>query len=81
MYKASVELDISPGDSRVLLDTLGPEVGQDVPRTTTRVEESEGVVTLHIEAEDLTSLRAALNSYLGWMQIGVDTINEVKGGK
>jgi len=81
MYRARVEVESTKGLARVLSGALAPEVGEDLPRTSSRLEETDEGIVLHLEAEDLSSLRAALNSYLRWAHIGIETVNEIDGGK
>ena len=55
---------------------LRPEAGRELPRTHVEIEDSEGLVTVRIEAADTSAMRAALNSYLGCIKI-VEDINQV----
>lgn len=61
-------------------DSIGPESGRELPRTTTRVESSKGRTVVRIEAEDASAMRAALNSYLECIAVvqSVERIIEVK---
>ena len=45
---------------------LAPETESEVPKTRSEVSRAGAEVRVRIEAEDLASLRAALNSYLRW---------------
>jgi KEOPS complex subunit Pcc1 len=61
---------------------IGPEAGREMPRTRTEVVHAEGSVTLTMDAEDLSALRAALNSYIRWMSIAEkmsETVGEIDG--
>ncbi|HEY6238039.1 MAG TPA: KEOPS complex subunit Pcc1 [Thermoplasmata archaeon] len=53
-----------------LARALGPEASREVPRARARIERpSETVVELRITAQDTGALRAALNTYLGWVEL------------
>ncbi len=65
---------ISPNAS-VVAGSLAPEVGREIPRTQVRMETAPGEITLHVQASDVSALRAAINSYLRWMKISEDVGN------
>ncbi len=49
---------------------LAPEAAREVPRTRTALQCPEpGRLTLEIVAQDSGAVRAALNTYLGWIQL------------
>ena len=57
----------------VVRESLSPEAGREIPHTSVEVSGDDREVRLAIHAESLPALRAALNSYLRWMQVAVDT--------
>ncbi len=59
-------------DASAVLASLSPEMGREVPRSRVEGRVEDGVLVLEFEAEDVSSLRAALNSYLGWIRITED---------
>ncbi|HIJ00391.1 MAG: complex subunit Pcc1 [Candidatus Methanomethylophilaceae archaeon] len=65
-------------DNESVLRSLSPEMGREVPRSRVdgRVDGNE--LMLEFEAEDISALRAALNSYIGWIKITED-INSLVG--
>lgn len=65
-------LRISAPDAPVMLASLRPELGRELPRTRVSASIVDGELLMRIEADDTTSMRAALNSYLGWMKITED---------
>ncbi len=72
-----VETDAAAADT--LREALKPEVSSQVSRRTrTRIEAGQGGLTLRIEASDLNALRAALNSYIRWMEAALKTISLVR---
>jgi tRNA threonylcarbamoyladenosine modification (KEOPS) complex Pcc1 subunit len=52
--------------------------GRKIPRTEVNLEEDENSINLEIIAQDINALRAAMNSYLRWMKVSIDTYNEIK---
>ncbi len=71
--EARIEVDVSPSDSEVILSSLRPEVESlSSDRSNVRVEKSANGVALIIKADDVTALRAAVNSYLHWIQGIID---------
>lgn len=74
----SAELTITTRNARVLTGALSPEMSEKVPRTSVQVAEGEGEVAIRVEAEDLASLRAALNSYIRWADVAEETAEEAR---
>lgn len=72
------ELTIRTEDARVVQGALSPEVSERVPRTSVQVVGGDGDVTIRVEAEDLASLRAALNSYIRWADVAQETAEEAR---
>ena len=74
----NAELRIETPDAGMISAALRPEAGRKLPRTRVTVEDSEGLLTVRIEADDTSAMRAALNSYLGCIKITED-INRITG--
>jgi tRNA threonylcarbamoyladenosine modification (KEOPS) complex Pcc1 subunit len=54
--------------------SLAPEVAREVPRATARLSrDGPDRLELAIDAADAGALRAALNTYLGWVELSVAT--------
>jgi KEOPS complex subunit Pcc1 len=80
MFRAVLAVS-SPYASNVA-QAIGPEAGREIPRTRADVRRSGGSLTLTLEADDLSALRAALNSYIRWMSIAEkmsETVGEIDG--
>jgi KEOPS complex subunit Pcc1 len=60
------------GDADVILSTLSPEIGRELPRTDTNITRDGDTVMIEVLAKDASAMRAALNSYLGWIRITED---------
>ncbi len=61
----------------VVSKTLSPELAERIPRTSVSVRAGQGEVVIAVEAHDLASLRAALNSYIRWSNLADETAEEV----
>lgn len=70
------ELTVKTPYSKVIQGSLSPELGERIPRTRIVVERREDEIMVKIEAEDQNALRAALNSYIRWMNVAEETAKE-----
>ena len=57
---------------KVIVDSLNPEVKNKIPKTNVEVTYSGNILYLKIETSDISSLRAACNSYLRWINTAFD---------
>ena len=64
-------------DANVILSVLSPEIGRELPRTDTNITRDNDTVIINVEAKDVSAMRAAMNSYLGWIRI-TENIKEMK---
>jgi len=53
-------------DARIIYEALLPELGEDYQRTKTTLLLKDDVLILNVDANDLVSMRAALN---GWLRL------------
>ncbi len=72
MLRARLELDTP--NAALMLASLLPEMGRELPRTRASARTEGGSLVVDIEAHDSSSMRAALNSYLGWIRITEEVI-------
>lgn len=80
MLRATLRVRTAYADT--ILASISPEAGREIPRTKVQTGREGDEVVLHVEAADLSAMRAALNSYLRWMVIAEDmskTIGENNG--
>ncbi len=70
------ELTIKTRFADVIAGSLSPELGEKIPRTSISVERRGDELAVKIEAEDQNALRAALNSYIRWMNVAEETAKE-----
>ena len=52
----------------IVVAALSPEITYKIPKSTVAVSQDDTILTLTIESDDVSSLRAACNSYLRWIQ-------------
>jgi tRNA threonylcarbamoyladenosine modification (KEOPS) complex Pcc1 subunit len=63
-----------PGFTRALERALQPEAEREVPRARAEVRRAAGAeLELAITAADVGAMRAALNTYLGWIHLAAAT--------
>ena len=55
-------------DASVISRTLSPEIKHKIPKSAITFSIEEKNLRVTIESEDISSLRAACNSYLRWIQ-------------
>lgn len=61
--------------ARWLVDALAPEAAREVPRARATLHQpSERELEVRIEAADAGAMRAALNTYLGWIDLALATL-------
>jgi len=58
----------SPKDASIVVAALSPEITHKIPKSTVSFSVEDKKLTLTIETDDVSSLRAASNSYLRWIQ-------------
>jgi KEOPS complex subunit Pcc1 len=72
------EIRIEGPEAAILRKALAPEAGRDIPRTDVRITGRGESLLLRIHAEDTGALRAALNSYLRWVDVASSVVREVR---
>lgn len=53
----------------VIEKTIRPESAVEIPRTSVEISRHDEKLSLHIESSDMNGLRAAVNSYLRWVDM------------
>jgi len=71
-FKAICEFEVSQRTALDLERILRPEVTGEGDRTTVEMEEGNSGFVLRIGSRDITGLRAALNSYLRWIECSLN---------
>jgi len=62
----------SSKEAKIVGASMNPEIKHKIPKTNVDIEISEKILTLKIQAKDLSSLRAACNSYLRWINTAIN---------
>lgn len=75
MQQASVNITLAldtEGEANVLYRAIKPEFLSSKPggRTRSRLDLKKNEISLHIDAEDIPSLRATVSSYFRWIKVG-----------
>jgi len=61
----------SEKEARVVVNSLQPEIKHKIPKTNIHFKLDDKSFSLKIETNDLSSLRAACNSYLRWINTAI----------
>jgi tRNA threonylcarbamoyladenosine modification (KEOPS) complex Pcc1 subunit len=81
----SATITVSHGDPASidrLARALAPEAGREVPRARARLERAAADrLVLHISTKDTGALRAALNTFLGWVDLAASTERVAAGAR
>lgn len=78
MKKAIITVPKEGKIADVVAKSLLPEMDRKIPRTKVNLRENEHSLCIEIHAQDVNALRAAINSYLRWMKVSIDTYEEAK---
>ena len=57
----------SSSEAALIAKSLSPEIKQKIPKTNVKITLSDNTLLLDICSNDVSSLRAACNSYLRWI--------------
>jgi len=66
----------SDDEAKIVAKSLNPEIKHKIPKTNVEVNLNGKSFSLKIEANDISSLRAACNSYLRWINV-VATVKKI----
>ena len=64
----------SESEAKIIADAIDPEIKNKIPKTDVKIKIIKNTLFLEIKSNDLSSFRAAINSYLRW----IDTAIKVK---
>ena len=62
----------SEKEAKIISETLLPEIKHKIPKTNVEITLSGKKISLEISAKDVSSLRAACNSYLRWINTALN---------
>jgi len=63
----------------VIESTIRPESQGEFPKAKIRISRQEDELSVIIESSDVNGLRAAVNSYLKWMNMAVTIVDRIGG--
>jgi tRNA threonylcarbamoyladenosine modification (KEOPS) complex Pcc1 subunit len=58
--------------SKLVAKALSPEIKQKIPKVNITISFSKNILSLTIESEEISTLRAACNSYLRWIHTAIN---------
>jgi len=58
-------------EADLILNVLNPEIKNKIPKSKVKLEKIENKLCLEIRSSDISSLRAASNSYLRWIKTAI----------
>jgi tRNA threonylcarbamoyladenosine modification (KEOPS) complex Pcc1 subunit len=67
MRKVEISIELPQAERKIVLGSLLPETGRTVQKTLVNLTETDTGIILTIETDTTSALRAALNSYLRWL--------------
>jgi tRNA threonylcarbamoyladenosine modification (KEOPS) complex Pcc1 subunit len=67
MHKVEISIELDAAIRKIVLGSLQPEIGSSVPKTQVNISETNAGLVLSIEGETTSAIRAAMNSYLRWL--------------
>ena len=65
-------------DAEIIYNSVNPEVKHKIPKTKINIKLNGKTLNLKIEAKDTSSLRAACNSYLKWINTALSVKKQLK---
>jgi tRNA threonylcarbamoyladenosine modification (KEOPS) complex Pcc1 subunit len=67
MHRVEISIDLDSNDRKILLGSLSPELSSSAPKTQVNISETNAGLIITIEGDSTSAIRAALNSYLRWL--------------
>lgn len=61
----------SSEEAKVVAESLSPEVKHKIPKANVEISLFKNALSLEIESDDVSTLRAACNSYLRWVNTAI----------
>ncbi|UCD13460.1 MAG: hypothetical protein JSW60_07865 [Thermoplasmatales archaeon] len=61
----------SSEEAEIVAESLSPEVKHKIPKANVELSLSKNALSLKIESDDVSTLRAACNSYLRWVNTAI----------
>jgi tRNA threonylcarbamoyladenosine modification (KEOPS) complex Pcc1 subunit len=82
MYTAELIFEFeSEKEAKIISRSIYPEIKHKIPKTKTRLSLLKDKIFLTIQADNISSLRAACNSYIRWIKTAVDVKEKMSAKK
>ncbi|MGC8663369.1 MAG: KEOPS complex subunit Pcc1 [Thermoplasmata archaeon] len=72
-----VEIRIDSENSEIIYEALKVEGERNIPRTSITIEDGNKSLKITIDASDVNALRAAINSYMRWINLSMKLLEMV----
>ena len=79
VHRIKVFVNMAPEISEIVYKALKVESGREIPRTKVEMKVKDGFEMV-IYGEDVHALRAAINSYLRWLNLAVNVAEVIEDG-
>ncbi|MDP8011891.1 MAG: KEOPS complex subunit Pcc1 [Thermoplasmata archaeon] len=73
----SAEIIIDSKNAEILYKALRVEGERNIPRTSIKIENMENKLKIFINASDVNAMRAAINSYMRWINLSMKLLEMV----
>ncbi len=78
MLKANIIIDMDSSiEAKIIMESISPEIKNNITNTKVILYSSNKKIFLEITSKNLSSLRAACNSYLRWIKTAYDVKNSI----
>lgn len=78
MFEAKIIINIdSDIDAEIIVESISPEVKKKIPNTKVNIYSIGNKIFLYINSKNISSLRAACNSYLRWIKTADNVKNSI----
>ncbi len=78
MYKCEISIPLSEKNSEILYQVILPEtISVSEDRAKTKINKDKENLIFNINANDIVALRSALNAYLRYVKLSLDTLEVI----
>ncbi|MBD6956002.1 MAG: KEOPS complex subunit Pcc1 [Thermoplasmata archaeon] len=74
---SDAEIRIDTPNAGIICKSIGVEGKRSIPRTEVNIDCSDDNLTIRISASDINALRAAINSYMRWINLVMELLEMV----
>jgi tRNA threonylcarbamoyladenosine modification (KEOPS) complex Pcc1 subunit len=78
MFEAKIIINIeSKIEAEIIVESISPEIKKKIPNTKVNIYSNGNKIFLDIASKNISSLRAACNSYLRWIKTAKNVKNSI----